>query len=167
MNNLILLHRLDENYKPYKIISDVTEINNERKFVATIYHNEEIILCAEHWVLGSYSREKNLWIWGDQSNVLEKNMCKKIKIIREQLLNYIPKNNENDTFVSFLKNDYSVVTTSVMYEKLSQLKSLLLDFSYEKIISPNKNRDIIHTMGRKVIHVFVLERILSDNMKDF
>ncbi len=165
MNNLSLLHKLTENYKPYKIISDVVEINNERKFVATIYYDEEVIMRAEHWILGSYSYDKNLWIWGDQSNVLEKNMCKKISTLREQLLNGSLK--FDDTFTTFLKNNYSIVTTSDIYEKLSSLKTLLSKFSHEKIITVNKNRDIITTMGRKIIHVFVLERILSDNMKDF
>lgn len=165
MNNLILLRELSENYKPYKIISDSVEINAEPKFVATIYHDDEIILRAEHWLLGSYSHEKNLWIWGDQSNVLEKNMCKKISNLRKQLPNNITEPNE--TFIAFLKNDYSVMTTSDIYEKLSFLKTLLINFSYGNIFFINKNRDIVTSMGRKIMHVFVLERILSDNMKDF
>ena len=164
MNTLKLLHNLFKNYKPYKIISDVVEINGERKFVATIYHNDEIILRADYWVLGSYSNDKNLWIWGDQSNVLEKNMCKKICLLRECMGKNV-KNNE--TFLAFLNNNYSVIATSDFYDKLSLLKSLLIDFSCDQVINKNKNRDIITTMGRKVMHVFVLERILSDNMKDF
>lgn len=165
MSNLTLLHRLTENYKPYKIISDIAEINKERKFVATIYHNDEIILRAEYWVLGSYSNDKNLWVWGDQSNVLEKNMCEKIKILREQLTNGTMK--YDDTFMAFLKNNYSVMTTSDVYEKLSLLKTILLNFSHHDMIKQNTQRDIITSMGRKIVHMFVLERILSDNMKDF
>jgi len=168
MSDLTLLHNLISNYKPYKIISEAATsmADNADKFIVTIYHDEQIILRAEHWILGSYSNEKNLWIWGDQSNVLEKNMCKKISALRKCLSNV--SNRYNDpVLISFIDNNYSILTTSDLYHKLTILKSFLINDSCENIFGINKHRDIIASMGRKVLHFFVLERILSDNMKDF
>ena len=57
-------------FKSYIMYSYDVNIRDEKKFIGSIIANEKVILRVEYVICGSYSKEKNIWIWSDMSNTI-------------------------------------------------------------------------------------------------
>ena len=138
--------KLLTDYKPYHMISDVIQIRNKNKFVANIVHDDKIILKVKYVLLGSYSKNKNFWIWLDQSFVIHKEMIKMIGKLRAK----IKTKNITDNTRKFVSDNYCILPSIDLYNHLS-------------IIEETINNDVITVQdysGGDNIIVFVVKRIL-------
>ncbi len=149
LDGLVLHKKLMKHYKSYKMLSDILKIGDKKMWIITIYYKKSVILKAEYIIIGSYSKQKNIYIWGDQSNVLDKSMVELISEMRKKLL----RENINDTFRKFLENDYTVISTL----------SLLNEFN---VIASFTNEQIIMTTGNDIINIISVKKILFTNMED-
>lgn len=149
--NMKLNTLLMNKYKPYKLTSDMISIQDNNKFIGTIYHNNKLLLKFEYTILGSFSKEKNLWVWCDQSLVLDKKMIKKTSDLRIKFSN--GNNRITDIFRDFINQNYSVLPISSLYDNLCLIEEIT-------------NNYIISTLNTNIITLILINKILLNNMAD-
>ena len=143
--NAILLKK----YKPYGIFSEAIIAQDKKNFIATVYHGNKILLKFKYVLLGSYSKENNLWIWADQSIVLDKTMLESTKKLKEQ----ISHSNIIENLRKFLK-PYTVLPMNDLYDHVTAIEKI----TQHKIIST--------TPEAMIMSFFLIKKILVDNIID-
>lgn len=157
LNDMLELNtKLMKYYKPFSIYSTQTIVNEKKKFIIDIYHNDLLVLRAEYVPIGSYSPEMNVWIWSDQSLVLDKKIVEYVSKLRSNMMNLATnKNNkEYDKFKKFVELKYSVLPIGEVYFNLCTFESFL---STEKIIT-------YHNSG--TVDIIMIKKILLSNLKE-
>src|SRR5579872_20044 len=104
---LELNNKLISIYKSYAIYSQDVRVRNEKKFIGSIYHEDELLLRFEYIVLGSYSKDMNVWIWADQSMSFNRNTKKEVGNYRTVL----SQNITDENLKKFVNTNYSVLAS--------------------------------------------------------
>ena len=142
-----LYNKLISKYKTFTAYSDTLEIRDTKKYIISLYKEEDILIRGEFMILGSYSSQKNIWIWGDQSMVLDKTMIENIKNIRLKILSdNLPKNTR-----VFVDNNYDVMPTSVLMDHLEVISRLI-------------KGSIVVTQSQDIRDIVLIKNIIHDNM---
>lgn len=144
-----LNRKLIAEYGSCKMVSNILKIRKKYKFIANIYHDNKIILKLDYIVLGSYSKEKNFWIWYDQSLVIHKYMINKIRSFRSKIL----KDNITEKIKNFIDTNYSVLPSDELYDNLSQIE----ESRGNHVITLKKPDD------ENIIIVLMIKKILFDS----
>lgn len=146
LNNII-----NKYYKNYEAYVNTVQLNTYTTYIYSIYNYTRCILRSEYIILGSLSRSKNIWMWYDQSPILDKLIVNNISEIRRTLLTDTKKLNNKDK--EFIKNDHCVITISELYDIFN-----IIDMRVEgDIFIQNKD-----TQDR--ICVILLTKILQNNI---
>jgi hypothetical protein len=121
--------KLNIKLKKYSPLSFIPYIigDTKKKFITTLYGNNGILMRAEYIVIGTYSKEKNVWIWSDQSLVLHKKMVKNVIDLKCTIMKNITNisNNNLNSFQQFIENAYSIIPISVLFDNLCILETFL------------------------------------------
>ena len=112
-------NKLINKYKQIDTYFNIIDIyRKNKKYIISMYNDNDLLLRGEYIIIGSYSKIKNFWIWADQSFTLDKSMVYLVSDIRKKLL----KEKISSTFV---KNNYTVITTSEIKNNCKILDSKL------------------------------------------
>ena len=151
-----------EKYHHYTMVFTVVELNtNHYIFRAVIADhiaskigtntqnidhlvNYKTILSGTAFPIGSYDLQKNVLIWADTSFTLDKIIVKEIRKIRLDLSNKIKSNK-----AKVMSQDFSVITRYELDEMLLKMSKLL-------------NKEILIDDDGKSLHIFLVQKILSD-----
>ena len=161
LNNLLLkLH------KSYSMYCQDFIINNKIKFIGSIIDNDILLLRIEYIILGSFSKTKNVWIWADQSQSINKKTKNIISDLRTEIIQIINSieyktSNLDSDLIKKLQN-FCVEHYLVM--SISELSSYLY---YISIIISTKNKESIFltTTRGNIIDVLIVQQILFNNIK--
>lgn len=144
-------------YYPYcEITSHDYVTKGTKKFLGMLSKNGVTLLAAEYIILGSYTKEKNVWVWADMSITMDKSMSGEIKSIRSKLLENIKnesdESDESQTLKSFIEKNYSVFPTTKIISILSNVMEILANIT-NSIMLTNEYRDIVDVLLiKRVIH---------------
>lgn len=171
-----LNNKLLKLYKSYVLYSQDVVIRDEKKFIGSVYgvhdDKESVVLRVDYIVLGSYSKEKNVWIWADQSQSINKNTKILVSNLRSSIVEsddnsnmwFITRSgNQNDDdqitkrIKVFCSLDYAVISTAELCTYLNYL-SLIIS---EKI----KGSVFLTTERGNNIDVLIVKKILFNNIK--
>lgn len=142
--------KIQNKYKSIQAYFNIIEIyRKDKKYLISLYDNDECILRSEYILLGTYSKLKNFWIWGDESFTLDKIMVKSIKDFRTTLL----EKNINNEIKNFIKKNYTVITTREINNIFKVIDTMLKS----NIIFQNTNNDIMD--------IILITKILQNNIK--
>jgi len=155
---LELNNKIQKYYLPISMYSRDVTTKNDKRFIASIYHNNEMILLGTYIILGSYSKEKNVWVWGNRSIIMNKSMKHEISNIRSVLADTI----DNEKIKKFVKADLTVLPTNELCENLSYLSYVLVDQS--KNIDKDKY-NFFTISFHDMMDVLIIKKVLADNMK--
>jgi hypothetical protein len=134
----------------YKIMSNVVNINKQTKIIGSIYNNNNtLVLKINYIILGSYDTHKNIWIWGSNTTVLNKEFITENKQIRNYLHDIV-HNKE------FIKTNISVITYSSFVELLQLLSLILYNWKQYILITLKKTHNITH--------VYLVKNILYESI---
>lgn len=148
LNNILETHK-----NIYQLVCYNTKIKDQNKFVASLYHKDELMLRFEYIIIGSYHKSKNVWIWSDQSLTLNKTIIEQVKDIR---LKFYDINGTSEEIKIFCKNNYSVIP-SISFCKI--IAMIALD-----IFNTNSQRIITLTRSDEMIDVYIVKRIMFEKI---
>ena len=135
--------------KSYKFYSKNIIIRGQKKYIGSIYDNDNIILRVDYLVFGSFSKEKNVWIWSNISQIIDNYTKEYITKIRSYIFNNIKKPYDEDIITNikkFSSDDYSIITTSKLCENLGYISDIISNITNNNIfltIERNNNIDIL------------------------
>lgn len=162
-----LNNKLQKLYSSYDLYSQDVMIRDERKFIGSIYHNKAVILRIDYSILGSYSKDKNVWIWADQSQSINKSDIALISTLRTLIISAIDidadkKFSNNEEMLTDIKKfcsmNYLVLPTSELCEYLNHISLLIAD---------QIKGSILLTLSRvNIIDVIIAKKILFNNLKN-
>lgn len=160
INSLFELNnKFVKNYPFCDLLSNDYVTNGVKKFLGMFTKNGTTLLAAEYIFLGTYTKEKNIWIWADTSVTIDKSMKKEISSIRSKLIDAIVTlgNSQNNSLKLFVENDYTILHTDSIIETLSEMMSVLSDIS----------KAVIITNGfRQMVDVMLIKRVIHDESTD-
>jgi hypothetical protein len=139
---------LKEN-KAYRFNSKNINIRGQKKYIGSLYDDDDIILRVDYLIFGSFSKDKNVWIWSNMSEITDNYTKEYISNIRSYILNNITKKYDKDTIIKlkkFSSNDYSVITTIKLCEYLGYISEIISNITNNNIfltIERNNNIDIL------------------------
>ena len=139
------------NYKYYTGYVNIVPSNTRNVYIYSLYNHRKCILHAEYVLLGSFSRSKNIWIWQDQSDTLDKQMVNDISKIRSELLNKKKINNDQKDFV---KKNYTIITLSELYDNCKFIDNVI-----------NGDIFIVDIETDDIIDVILFTKILHNNIE--
>jgi|UniRef100_A0A6C0BDK3 hypothetical protein len=144
MNELFYVSKLQK-YKNYKCISDTVILNNTKKLVLSFYDEKNVLLIRTHALyIGSYSLEMNYWIWGNESNIIDKYLKKQI----EEYRNNLQKNDDKNVKTFSINNSVII--------PFNELNDMLKTIDIQNIF--------IHTLSKK-LDVYVIEKKLYSSIQ--
>lgn len=147
------LNNILEPYKnAYQLVCYSSKIKDQIKFVASLYHNDQLLLRFEYIILGSYNKNKNVWMWADKSLTLNKSIIEQVKDIR--LSSY--DDTHSDDIKNFYKNNYSVIPTNLFCDIIS---AMALNYFKKKM-----QRIITLIRGDELIDIFIVKRIMFEKV---
>jgi hypothetical protein len=155
----IKLNNVLERYShTYRRVSHTIIIKKQIKFVLSLYHKHELLLRFEYIILGSYHKNKNVWIWADQSLTLNKTIVNQVKDFRSTF--YETFNNfENHDMKNFFDNKYIVLPTNTFREIISKIAIDLFKKNKQYIIILDSN-DYNDKIDILVVKRIIFEKIL-------
>src|SRR5271156_3310286 len=132
VKNIDSLFDLNNKFVKYYPSCEITShdymTKGAKKFLGMLSKDSLTLLAAEYIMLGTYTKEKNVWVWADMSVTMDKSMCREIKSIRSKLLEKVEKNssnlNESDEITSiksFIEKNYTVLPTKKLVSILSDI----------------------------------------------
>lgn len=148
---------LNEKLKKYEslnVISNIAIVNNKRKFILSIYNLDNVLYRTEYIILGTYSTERNLWVWSNMSTTIDKKMAEYVTNFKDTIIsnNTEQKINKKNDFMNFMKSMFIVIPSTVFYEYLYEIEQ-----------QSHKYKIICH--GDNLIHVYVVKNTLFDNIQ--
>ena len=143
---------LEPQKNTYQLVCYSTRIKDQSKFVASLYHKDDLLLRFEYIILGSYHKNKNVWIWADQSLTLNKTIIEQVKDIR--LSSYDVSMSED--IINFYKNNYSVVPTNLFCNIISTIAVQQFKHNTQHIITLMR--------GDEMIDIFIVKRIIFEKI---
>jgi hypothetical protein len=158
-------------YKSYVFYSNDVLIRDEKRFIGSVYKapetmdengndSDRLILRIEYMVFGSYTKEKNVWIWADQSQSINKKNKTMINNLRSSVIESLDQGSEiwTEKLKSFCTHDYMVIPTIELCKQLNHLS----------IFVSEKNKGYIFlTLERgNIIDILIVKKILFNNIKN-
>lgn len=140
-----LHHELINKYKTYEIISADVYLK-KYNYLFNVIADSKIIIGGTHIVIGTYNTEKNIFIWADNSNVLDREIVKEIRDIRYELI----ESSKSDNNLKHAKEDIFIISTDEMMKMLNS-------------ISEVSQIDIIINIKNHIQHIHIIRKILVDN----
>jgi len=149
-------------FKSYIMYSYDVKIRDEKKFIGSIIVNENVILRIEYVICGSFSKDKNIWIWSDKSQSINNKSRILIRELRSSLIQTLANNNElKDEIKSELKNfcssDYSIIPTLDLVKYLFYMSSMI-----SKVI---KNSNMLTITRDSYIDFLIIKKILYNGIE--
>lgn len=147
---------IDSKYNNYVTNSTEMDYNAKKLYIMSIFNNDidwELIFKFSFTVMGTYSSDKNIWVWSDQSHFLDTVMKAKISKMRKTLTNNTLSNNKTtqEIIQYFVKDNYSVIP----FETFNKIITTIL-----------KAMDIniyIHHQHNKTNYL-IIDRIIHDSI---
>lgn len=146
-----LHYELNRDYGSYGFVCSTILQNNKRNFLFDVIVKDKIILSGTHLVIGSFDTEKNIFIWADNSNTLDKIMVDKIHSVRIELSDSKDKSHEELRQVT--SKDQMVMTSNKFNQILTTISQIL------------GKQVLINNTDYRILHVHVVDRIFYDNRK--
>jgi hypothetical protein len=140
-----LHYELVDKYKKYKIISENVYLK-KYNYLFNVIVDSKIIIGGTHIILATYDTEKNIFMWADNSNVLDRVIVEEIRNIRYKLLESVKSNNN----LKHAKKNILIMTTDEVMKLLSNISDVL-------------QIDIIINIKNHIHHIHIIRKILSDN----
>ena len=135
-----LHYDLIKRYKNYSIKSLGQKIADTYHYMFDVIVKDNIIMSGIHIAMGSYDRNKNIFVWSNLSETLDRNIIKDIEKIRSNI-----KNTKID-------EDISVLSTQDLLKELRNVSSALdIDILIDRSIESN------------MTNVYIIKNIFSDN----
>jgi len=144
---------LETHKNTYQLICYSTKIKDQTKFVASLYHKDDLMLRFEYIIMGSYHKSKNVWGWSDQSLTLNKTIIEQVKDLRLKLYD---NTNIDNVIKNFCKNNQLVIPTKSFCEIIS---TIALD-----IFKTHSYKFITLTRSDEMIDVYVVKRIIFEKI---
>lgn len=146
------LHKkLIEKYKQYDMIFD--DMN-----YLSILHDNNVLIRAKYLILGSYSSNKNIWLWADSSPTLDKTIIKNIQDFKNDIsLKNIDKNLRNfvESRPQILESDNIMVNILPTHTLLDMID----------MIGHIQNVNIInYSLSNNKTAFVVIEKIVFENL---
>ena len=176
-HSIIFNNTLIKMYKSYNMYSHEVVVHDKKIFIGSIYNEDIVVLRVEYIVFGSYSKEKNVWIWADQSQSINKNAKILISRLRSSISKSIDNQNVNHSdnqndkqFDLGIKSDKNLINKlknfcSINYIVLATTE-LCKYLNYISIIVSEQIKDsIILTSERgNNIDILIVKKILFNNI---
>jgi len=154
-------------YKSYVFYSNDVLIRDEKRFIGSVYkasetmnESDRLILRIEYVILGSYTKEKNVWIWADQSQSINKKNKTMINNLRSSVIESLDEGSEiwTEKLKGFCTHDYLVISTIELCKQLNHLS----------IYVSEKNKGYVFlTLERgNIIDILIVKKILFNNIKN-
>jgi len=161
-DSLKLNNKLIKQFEPLHVYSKDVRIKDEKKFIISFYDkHDKLVLRAIYTVLGSFSKEKNVWVWANTSITINVPMKKEISHLR-QIFSSVLK---NEKIKQFVQNDHSILPTIELFNNLSYL-SLIMTIYPNDNFTKMKTYSLVTLAQENIINVFIIKKILSDNTRD-
>lgn len=141
------LHReIIDKYKKYSITSSSIKVEQDHKYhMFNVLSDDRILLSGVHIVIASYDTKKNILIWADVSNTLDRTMIEHVKEIKSLITE------NKDIFYTEIANRYmSVITTDELF--------IFLDY-----IATLTHKQVLLNIYDGVYHIHSIENVFSDN----
>jgi hypothetical protein len=145
-----LHYELVDKYKKYKIISADVYLK-KYNYLFNVIADSKIIIGGTHIILATYDAKRNIFIWADNSNVLDRVILEEIRNIRYKLLESVKSNNvKSNNIFKYAKKNIVIMTTNEVMKLLSNISDVL-------------QIDIIININNYLHHIHIIKKILSDN----
>jgi len=130
---------LKSNINKYNLFFNTVKVKDVSKFIMSVYQHKTLILRFEYYILGSYNKTKNVWIWADQSQTLDKSIIMYVKNLRD-----IFRSDKTLSYEKyFIDHDYYVLSTIKLMKCMSDIGvKLFNDYQYQ-IVTFLRTDDII------------------------
>ena len=165
-HSIIFNNTLIKMYKSYNMYSHEVVVHDKKIFIGSIYNEDIVVLRVEYIVFGSYSKEKNVWIWADQSQSINKNAKILISRLRSSISKSIDNQNVNHSDNQNDKHiDEKPISIPLNYIVLATTE-LCKYLNYISIIVSEQIKDsIILTSERgNNIDILIVKKILFNNI---
>jgi len=111
----------------YNCVSDIVIINNNKKLILSFYNTKSVLVSRKYATyIGAYSIEMNYWIWGNESDVIDKYFKKQIEEYRKKIYlidnEEVKKFSKNNTMVipnNELNDLFKMIDNNIYINKLS------------------------------------------------
>lgn len=143
---LFLFHKLYI-MNNYDITYELNDNNVKKSYVASVWdkNNSKLIKTFEYYLLGNFSKIKNVWVWSDTSSHTDLIVRSKTKELRKTL-KYM-----GDTEIkTFVKHDTLVMSTHQFDEYMNTISKLV-------------NKHYIFDENDDIITVLLIDKILINN----
>ena len=159
-DHLALNNKLIKNYGAthIQLMPKCVKIKNEKKFLGFFYYSDKLLIIATYTIIGTFSPERNVWVWADQSMTLDRAMTKEVSELRRQLMDENDSKVKNDKFREFVKSDYIVLPTSDFCNYMITLGDVVIQSDTVK----NKY-SILTLLYKNMIYILFIKKILTDN----
>lgn len=141
--------------KEYRCFSERVNINEQNKFIASLYENEDLVFRFEYIIMGTYNKEKNIWIWASESQTLDRSLVERINALKDKMR----FNKECEHQKHFIDEAYTVIPTDA-------IKNVLAKFAVAVYTMSSKQNQLLTLLSPKNIDnvdVYVVNRVLFEN----
>lgn len=147
-----LNNELLEKYKIYVMYSYDIHVRNEKKFIGSINSDDQTILHIEYIIYGSFSQDKNIWIWSDLSKSLNNSAKIEISHLRSYLIDKLSKTDNSD-LKKFCSTDFMVLSSLELSNYMYQLSTMISNI-YKKcnIITIQRDNIINFIIAKKLLY---------------
>jgi uncharacterized protein YaiI (UPF0178 family) len=140
-----LHYQIIERYQEYYLTSQAVQLANKNHYIFNLISKNKTLMSGTSIPLASYDLQKNVIVWADVSNTLDKSIVANVRDIRSKL----SQSNDNK-IVDTTSKDLVVITQDEMMELLSK-------------VSRTINHEILIDRSPNTLHIYVVKKILSDN----
>jgi hypothetical protein len=164
-----LNNKIIKQYGALQMISYDVFIKKEKKFIASFYYNDVLLLRAIYSIMGSFSKEKNVWFWANRSITLNEPMKNELVRLRTNLVNLLSNktNNSreetllNEKIKKFVQSDYSILSTDEACNILSLLSLIITADDFFEM----NGYSILTIERNSIVEVLIIKKVLTNNMK--
>lgn len=149
-----LNNTLKSNINKYNLFFNTVKVKDVSKFIMSVYQDKILILRFEYYILGSYNKTKNVWIWADQSHTLDKSIIVYVKNLRDKF-------RSDKTLLyekHFIDHDYYVLSTMKLMKCIFDIGVKLFNNDKYQIVTFLRTDDIVDFYVSKQI---LFERIFD------
>lgn len=151
---------INNQYNNYVTHSTEVKHGNKMYYIMAIYDDNhskrKLIIKFRFTVIGTYSRNENIWLWSDQSIFLDKAMKAKVSKMRTKIFNLnISTHNDKltnktmqDMLYHFAGDDFSILPTKTK----DQIFSIIMETMNINIYTHHRNNKIDYLMIDRIIH---------------
>lgn len=139
---------LNASTKIYDFKKDAIVMNDKKKFIMTIYSNLKSVCKLEYFIIGTFDRSKNVWIWATESTTLNKSLVDKAKELRKAIRTdelFLDFKRFNSKYLVTLTDDLNRWLTNMAHHLKKQNKQILTLKRGEQYIDAYVIENIIYS----------------------